>query len=145
MNNNQFDVIIGDEFKKGPTKSSNIEEISYFNRNIQPQILPQNFDMTFSGRIRGRIEPCDFMNCLCHIIKEMFGENNCYIDINIDELKFNAIFENEENNENTTIEIKLYKSNNDEFVLKFTNINGSFQNFISKFHDISELIRKIYN
>ena len=39
------------------------------------------------------------------------------------------------------IEIKLYKKNDEEFVLKFTNVSGSLENFSSKFQAIANLIR----
>ena len=68
-----------------------------------------------------------------------------FFNVNNNELKIKVHFENEENDGEDTIEIQLYESNNGEFVLKFTNISGSFQNFSAKFRDTSELIRKKYN
>ena len=141
---NQFEVTIEDKQEHLATRSVDSEKI-YFKQDIRPQMLPQNFDMTFSGIIRGGIAPYDFMNSLCKIIEEAFiSNNNCSFQTCNDELKIKVLFENEENDDDT-IEIKLYESNNGEFVLKFTNISGSFQNFSAKFQAISELIRKLYN
>ena len=143
---NQFEVIVENKDKEIVSRDVDLEKKVYFNTDMRPQMLPQNFDMTFSGIIRGRFAPYDFMNNLCYIIEEAFVlNNNCFFTASNDELKIKVLFENEENDDNTTIEIKLYESNNGEFVLKFTNISGSFQNFSAKFRDISELIRKKYN
>ena len=142
---NQFEVTIENTDKEIVSRDVYLEKKVYFNTDMRPQMLPQNFDMTFSGIIRGRFAPYDFMNNLCYIIEKAFVLNdNCFFTASNDELKIEVIFENEENDENT-IEIKLYESNNGEFVLKFTNISGSMQNFSAKFRDISELIRKNYN
>ena len=142
---NQFEVTIENKDKEIVSRGVVLEKKVYFNTDMRPQMLPQNFDMTFSGIIRGRFAPYDFMNNLCYIIEKVFVlNNNCSFTASKDELKIEVIFENEENDENT-IEIKLYESKNGEFVLKFTNISGSFQNFSAKFRDISELIRKKYN
>ena len=131
-------------FKNLNTKTIDSKENNYFYEDLQPQILPPNFDMAFSGIIKGRIVPYKFMNSLCDIIDKTF-KDNCYIKISGNELKFNVIFEKEENIDEIEIKIKLYKSNYEEFILKFTNINGSFQNFSSKFQSISELITRNNN
>ena len=139
---NQFEVTLSKDIENCETKG--IKEPAYFYPDMKPETLPQNFDMNFSGIIKGKMIPYKFMNSLCEEINKAF-KDNCLIEFSRNELKFDIMFDEGDNSdieENLDkIEIKLYKSNDEEFVLKFTRISGSLVNFSSKFQAIANLIR----
>ena len=116
-----------------------------------------------SIKIRGNLKPVNFMNYLCKSIIEKYGNNNCYIEVKEkSKLKFEVTFdeedneeteekgekeeleeqeEKEENNLTTKIKIKLYQ-NLDGYLLTFNQIEGNRKDFLDKFDEISNLVKK---
>ena len=73
--------------------------INYFENNLKPKNIDENKDMNTFIKIKGNLNPVNFMNILIHKIKEKY-ENNCLIEISKKYLKFTIIFGEEEEEEN---------------------------------------------
>ena len=120
----------------------------YFNYDIKPIKAPKGFDNSFGIKIKGMVNPCEFMNDFCNKLKK-----KCLFEVDKNKLKLTANFEDPEKNEEEkynenirgneiTIKIKLYETE-EGLLLKLFRVDGSTKNFFDKFIEISELLKSI--
>ena len=146
----------------------------YFNNNLIPTFIEdENLMDTFNIiKIKGNLNPVNFMNLLANKINDLFGDN-CSIKENKYKLKFNIIFEDEnekkeENNENKEkkennedgediedneedyifetkciIQVKLFENINKEYLLRFAKKNGELEDYFKNVGKINDLVKKI--
>ena len=129
------------------------EEIEYFKNNTNIKLIKNWMKMDNYIIINGDLNPIDFMNNLAYKINYYYG---CEIEPSQKNLKFNAIFKkNEEeeeeeeeeldfknirqNDKNCIIQVKLYKSNKDEFILRFIKKLGELNDY---YHNLLNIIDK---
>ena len=135
----------------------NRSEIKEFDKEIfSPGIIPKtkniNLGMDSHIKIKGNLNCYIFMNVLLNKIQEKF--ENCIIDNKNAKTKYECdiIFEQEEsdeeekdndnlklklnnmknNNEDCIINLELYKTENEEYILRFLRLSGSLGEFYSK-------------
>mgnify|MGYP002626989597 CR=1 FL=1 len=174
--NNQLDL--EDDNKKSENASYNTRGIknsqikSIFDKDLEPKSIDIPINMKNTIKIKGSLNPVKFMDCLCFMIDNKFGNDNCFIAPSRDMLKFDVTFsedeDEEENNDDEeeedkkeedkedkkeeekdnkegnefTIQIKLYKYS-DEYILRFIQKDGTRKNFLDKFIIISKLVKEI--
>ena len=121
----------------------------YFENEIEPYQIPNEFDNSFGITIKREMDPTKLMNHILTIIDKKIG-NNCTIEKSEDKPKFVIEYEDDENNENEnmignelSMKAKLYKVN-DEYLLKFTKVRGTKKNFFDKFTDISKIVKEYF-
>ena len=133
------------------TKScGNQNEEMFFKTEVKPRKVPEGLDYKFCIKINFNVNPTEFMNNLCELIIEEFGNDNCYIEADKYKPKLTVIFGEDEEKENekiignnVTMKIKLYESQNG-LILKMSKIEGDKKNFYDKFTAIVNLLKKIY-
>jgi len=135
----------------------NRSEIKEFDKEIfSPGIIPKtkniNLGMDSHIKIKGNLNCYIFMNVLLNKIQEKF--ENCIIDNKNAKTKYECdiIFEQEEsdeeekdndnlklklnnkknNNEDCIINLELFKTENEEYILRFLRLSGSLGEFYSK-------------
>ena len=138
--------------------SNNENEITYFNENAKTKKLPaEKSELKYYIKIKGDIKAYKFMDIL---VKSIEAKNECKIISTKDKLKFNVIFskkteineENEKNEENEEIEnnldedecimkIKLYETGKNEYLIHFIKLGGSLEEFYEHFLDIQNIIK----
>ena len=102
----QMEIDEDDEIKSsflGSIRSGEEEIKEYFDQNLKPKFIKNENGMQTFVKIKGILNPVNFMNKLITKIYDIF-DNNCYIEEKKYSLKFNIIFTEEENN-NTKEEI----------------------------------------
>ena len=136
-----------------------------FNSDLIPKFVHSGIGMNNYIKIKGKLNPSDFMSSLyykilgefkdCEIIKTM---NKLILNIIIKEKidlskeledKLIKIEEEEEEEEEDKylnkieIKVKLYKSYNGEYILRFKKKNGEFMNYYEKVEKIKSLVKDI--
>ena len=125
---------------------SSEEEKKYFDSNIVPKEIPEEFDESFCIEIKGYINPINLMDKLYDQMLDKMNNDNCFID-NPDKYKLKIIFiEGDENDKikgnYIKMKIKLYKFK-ERLILKFVKLDGDKENFFDKFKTISNLVKNI--
>ena len=153
---------------KGASDTSSIKvEKIYFNDNQKPEIIDTCMNMNNCIIIKNLLNPVDFMNSLHNQLINEFG-SICLIEDDKEKLELNVFFEEEEEKEEIpeeikeelkklginedmedderlielTIEIKLYKYN-DDYILRFIQKKGDRYYFLDKYAIISKLVENI--
>ena len=109
----------------------------YFESNLKPKIIEIEDNMNNFIKIKGNLNPVNFMNKLANKISAIF-DNNCLINPNKNSLKFDIIFEEEENEEEEEEEQKEEeekkekKCNNYQEIKEFNENNEENNNRIRK-------------
>ena len=125
--------------------------------------------MNYCIKIKGYLDPIEFMNSLCNEINKKYGKDNCFIEFDKNILKFSVTFEKDEENYEITeeekeelkklgidyenmkdddesndlvIQVKLYKTP-EIYALKFIHEKGNRNEFLDNFDIISDLVKKI--
>jgi len=122
-------------------------DYEYFHKGLKPNKAKDGLDMSFCIKIKGSVDPCEFMNLLCEKIIEKYGTDDCYIETDKKKLKFIAEFGEEDENKqikgnNVSLKIKLYQNKND-LLLKFFKKEGNKKNFFDKYTEISKLVKSM--
>jgi serine/threonine protein kinase len=147
------------------------DENNFFDLSLKPKYAQTGLNMDNYIKLKGTINPCNFMNGLTAKIKNEFKDDGCSIDPCKDKLKLNVIFEGEqlddeipedikeelkqlgldedediEENEdikgrNTTIQIKIYESLNGGYLLRFVKKEGDQNVFMEKMEKIYALVK----
>ena len=149
------------------------EEVNYFDLSLTPQMAKTGLNMDNYIKIKGDMKnPSRFMNSLANKIEKLF-EENCHIEAHANKLKFNVVFEeksefeeitdemreelkklgiddDEEVSENdkikgndTEIQIRLYKSDKDGYLLRYVRKEGNQFDFLDKMEKISSIVKNI--
>ena len=143
------------------------KEVQAFNSNAKPKFLNSPMNIKYCINIKGNLEPVNFMNKLCKMIKDEFGILKCYINTDPDILKFNISIlketekdetenevkdkecneeednnEDEEENNDIKMQIKLYKDS-EKYILRFKETKGNRKDFLNKYEAISNLVIKL--
>ena len=85
------------------------------------------------------------MNTLVTKIQNEYENNeseNCNIEESKKSYKCDLIFEGD-NNEECTIQLKLYKSEDNEFILRFLRKDGELSEYYAKLDKIIDLAKKL--
>ena len=133
---------IDSQFASYNTKSVNIDynEV-FFKSDLEPKYDNTPMNIKNCIKIKGYLDANSFMNNLCNLIINNYGVDNCYLEPDKKNLKFEAIFEKDEDNENDkkkenddndedkivnelNMKIKLYKCS-DGHILRFKQIKGN--------------------
>ena len=134
--------------KKSESASYNnrsISDESIFSPNIVPKYIYTPLNVNNYIKIKGYINPVNFMNALYKMISDNFGDDCSLIPDN-EKLKFmiNIIEDTDDDNAilKLSILVKLYKYP-DGHVLRCKQKEGNRKDFLDKFEKISELVEKI--
>ena len=163
--NNNFNEKIDLEKNKG--LSDDEFEKRYFNLDLPPKyILKTGLNMKHYIKINGDLNPTGFMNSFANEIKKKYGEK-CEIKENELKLKFNAIFENSEKNQNeeneelkegkensnddeivikrkeSIIQIKLFESANGGYVVRFNRNQGEIEDYHKHLNNLKKIIKNL--
>ena len=147
------------------TRSGSDSENDYFNKELKLKLIEKGKYMNYIININGELNPRKFMNLICDKIQVEFPD--CFIEIiKSDEAKIDITFredlipeeiknkieelgieneekeENEEDQKEINIRIKLYKTS-DGYLIRFVNKEGDKNDFIDKFEKISHLVKKL--
>ena len=105
----------------GSMRSGGEDMKEYFDNNIIPKCIETEKGIDNFIKIKGNINPADFMNVLINKLYDKF-ENNIFIEESKNSLKFNIIFEEEEEEENKkNEEIKKYEEEMAKLNIKINN------------------------
>ena len=148
------------------------DEEEYFDLSLKPKFAQTGLNMDNYIKLKGTLDPAKFMNSLANKINKEF-QGECKIKTNNAKLKFNAIFEEnqdeeeipedlvaelkklgiENNNEekdnknikenDTNIQIKIFESYNGGYLLRFIRKGGEQKDYLDKVKKISALIKKM--
>ena len=153
---------IDSQFASYNTKSINIDYNGvFFKSDLEPKYDKTPMNIKNCIKIKGYLDANNFMNNLCSLIINNYWVDNCYLEPDKKNLKFEAIFEKEEDNENDkkkenddndedkivnelNMKIKLYKCS-DGHILRFKQIKGNRKDFLDKFNEISKLVKNYYS
>ena len=144
------------------TRTIHEDSMKFFNYDVESKYIYTPINMDYSIKIKGYLNPNEFMNYLCDMLIQKFGNDNCYIEASKDKYKLTIIFEedtekeeindnsnkdierNEEEEESSEINIQLilYKAG-EEHILKFINKEGNKKIFLDKFEVIYNIIKDI--
>ena len=114
-----------------------------FDESMEPKKLKENKKLKYFLKIKGYINPVNFMSSLFYKIIESYGEDEIYLKASETKLALKIIFENE-NEEEDVMWIKLYKSEFSEHILSFNKTKGNIEIFYDNFLKIKEIIKKNY-
>ena len=123
--------------------SRGIEEDNRYFHDLLPDVADPQMNAENCISILGNMDPNRFMNSFLDTIKNE-AQTDCSISIANKELKFNIFFENEEeeDNHNKNIEIKLYRSPNGH-ILQFVRNGMNVNDFNNHLQNLSVLVRNI--
>ena len=147
------------------------ENHEYFKKDLIPRDIKEGKIIEYYYKIKGDLNPVEFMNKLANII--LFVNNNkCQIEEKKNKLKFEVIFEddeeeenieddknNEENNENeneindndnetickkdSIIKIELFKYGNKEHLLRFMKKSGEKEDYYKHIKSLYSCVEKL--
>ena len=113
------------------------------------------WEIYYSIKINGYINPNEFMNNLYYMLIQKFGIDNCYIEASKYKYKLTIIFEEEiekdemnesdeeeEESNEIKMQIILYKIY-EEYILKFENNSGNKMLFLDKFDVINNIMKYV--
>ena len=151
-NNNKIEMEINN--KKSECASYNNRSTSgksYFSPNLVPKYISTPLNINNCINIKGYINPVTFMDDLYIMIKENFGDNCCLIIPDNEKLKFEVNITEDIKDENEdeedeilklSILVKIYKYS-DGHILRCIHKEGYREDFLKKFAQISEYVKKI--
>ena len=121
------------------------------NYDLKPIKIPDD-TINFNNYIiiKGYLNPIDFMNNLVNKIENKFKKNFPNTVISDENLRFEVTFEiendDEGEDEEITMQMELFKYEDEKYLLEFIRIKGEFSHYYNKFLDIKKIIREeIFN
>ena len=137
---------------------------TFKNDNLRPTKIP-NDKIIFNNYIiiNGYINPINFMNSIINQIKEGYKDDEPNFIASFEKLKFNIIFNNdeedeedeekenkeeenkEEENKESVMQIELFEYEDGRHLLEFIRIKGEFSDYYKNFLKIKEIIREMYS
>ena len=148
------------------------DEKEYFDLSLTPKYGQTGIGMNNYIKIKGKLNPAQFMNSLANKLKKKFGDN-CNINPAENTLKFNILFEEEEKkkkkeipkeleeesaklgledgekNDNVfgkkdcIIQVKLFESINDGYLLRFMKKSGELEDYYKNLKKVMSLTKEI--
>ena len=112
-----------------------------FDESMEPKKLKENKKLKYSLKIKGYINPINFMSSLFYKIIQNYDKDEIYLEASKTKLTFQIIFENEDGEEGI-MRIKLYESEYNEYILSFNKTKGNIEIFYDNFLKIKEIIKK---
>ena len=114
-----------------------------FDESMEPKKLKENKKLKYFLKIKGYINPINFMSSLFYKIIQNYDEDEIYLEASKTKLAFKIIFENEDGEEGV-MKIKLYESEYNDYILSFNKTKGNIEIFYDNFLKIKEIIKKNY-
>ena len=112
-----------------------------FDESMEPKKLKENKKLKYFLKIKGYINPVNFMSSLFYKIIQNYDKDEIYLEASKTKLAFKIIFENEDGEEGV-MKIKLYESEYNEYILSFNKTKGNIEIFYDNFLKIKEIIKK---
>ena len=112
-----------------------------FDESMEPKKLKENKKLKYFLKIKGYINPVNFMSSLFYKIIQNYDKDEIYLEASKTKLAFKIIFENEDGEEGI-MRIKLYESEYNEYILSFNKTKGNIEIFYDNFLKIKEIIKK---
>ena len=112
-----------------------------FDESMEPKKLKENKKLKYFLKIKGYINPVNFMSSLFYKIIQNYDKDEIYLEASKTKLAFQIIFENEDGEEGI-MRIKLYESEYNEYILSFNKTKGNIEIFYENFLKIKEIIKK---
>jgi len=165
-------------FTEGQSYSSNInmsgnrsgdDEKEYFDLSLTPKLGQTGIGMNNYIKIKGKLNPAQFMNSLANKLENEFGDN-CNIDPAEKALKFDILFEEEKEEEkeipkeleeelaklgledveenddlkkDSIIQVKLFESINGGHLLRFVKKSGELEDYYKNLKKVMSLTKEI--
>ena len=121
------------------------------NYDLKPIKIPDD-TINFNNYIiiKGYLNPINFMNNLVNKIENKFKKNfpnTIILDKNLGfEVTFEIENDDEDEDEEITMQMELFKYEDEKYLLEFIRIKGEFSHYYNKFLDIKKIIREeIFN
>ena len=128
--------------EKGAIKGISFDDKEQiFDESMEPKKLKENKKLKYFLKIKGYINPVNFMSSLFYKIIQNYDEDEIYLEASKTKLAFKIIFENEDGEEGI-MRIKLYESEYNEYILSFNKTKGNIEIFYDNFLKIKEIIKK---
>ena len=128
--------------EKGAIKGISFDDKEQiFDESMEPKKLKENKKLKYFLKIKGYINPINFMSSLFYKIIQNYDEDEIYLEASKTKLAFKIIFENEDGEEGI-MRIKLYESEYNEYILSFNKTKGNIEIFYDNFLKIKEIIKK---
>lgn len=125
-------------------KSITDEGNATFKVDAKPIIIKCNKFVNYYIDILNYIEPVDVMNSLCEEIKTKYGEDNCFIREDKNNLLKCEIYIIEKGGEKEhSLSIILYQISKKEHILRFLRKSISKDDFLEKFKEITKILKKL--
>ena len=139
-------------------RDDNDENDLFKNVNIKPTKIP-NDKIIFNNYIilNGYLNPIKFMNSIINQIKINFKDDELRFEVSEENLKFNLIFYNindeeekeeekeEEENIKSVMQIELFEYEDGRHLLEFFRTKGEFPDYYKHFLKIKEIIREMFS
>ncbi len=145
------------------TRTIHEDSMKFFNYDVESKYIYTPINMDYSIKIKGYLNPNEFMNYLCDMLIQKFGNDNCYIEASKDKYKLTIIFEEdtekEEINDNSNKDIEMNEDDEEEsseinmqlilykagegHIIKFINKEGNKKIFWDKFDAIYNIVKDI--
>ena len=128
--------------EKGAIKGISFDDKEQiFDESMEPKKLKENKKLKYFLKIKGYINPVNFMSSLFYKIIQNYDKDEIYLEASKTKLAFQIIFENEDGEEGI-MRIKLYESEYNEYILSFNKTKGNIEIFYDNFLKIKEIIKK---
>jgi serine/threonine protein kinase len=128
--------------EKGAIKGISFDDKEQiFDESMEPKKLKENKKLKYFLKIKGYINPVNFMSSLFYKIIQNYDKDEIYLEASKTKLAFKIIFENEDGEEGV-MKIKLYESEYNEYILSFNKTKGNIEIFYDNFLKIKEIIKK---
>ena len=128
--------------EKGAIKGISFDDKEQiFDESMEPKKLKENKKLKYFLKIKGYINPINFMSSLFYKIIQNYDKDEIYLEASKTKLAFKIIFENEDGEEGV-MKIKLYESEYNDYILSFNKTKGNIEIFYDNFLKIKEIIKK---
>ena len=144
IKDNNKEIKIAEQIQeKGYTTRSFDNNTKYFDNKLKPKkISNDRININHYLIFDGKLSVINFMNSLVNAINNNFGGNSL-IESSEENLKFEVIFENEEESQgNCVMDIELFEYENGKYLLEFLRKGGEIPEYYNYFLKIKEIIMK---
>ena len=145
LGDNPYDLQESDYYSSSTDRGLDEEINEYFPSELVPKNKKVILEINNHFKIKGKLNYNKFMNTLVTKIQNEYENNeseNCNIEESKKSYKCDLIFEGD-NNDKCTIQLKLYKSGDNEFILRFLRKAGELSEYYAKLDKIIYLVKKL--